>query len=352
MPVVMSLPMHVAPYPDEWLGFYVLRLAKRYHQTFVALLEYVDVRPEKPKTVTWGRFPEFDLAARRQFGAFAHVPLLTLAKMQSLSFRICHRGQWSYCRECLRCDLRSNRTPYWRTCWLDALTLYCPRHRNLLQAVNAAVILPLSNLSGTTRLLNALADTAIPSPEQDWMNGLVQRAPPLRRTFRLAAQFQHNVTVSKSFACLLDHAIHRIERALHDIPSRDALASFLGAPPQSLSVDLGFSWRDPHAASRIGTPRDRALALAIAGTLLGPCDAGKFLPASATLREELRAWIWRSLPEHWTRSSWQLMVQRCVNARLIEPWPDVERWVKPKSDDVGPPYWPTSNLQISPPDPR
>ena len=180
--MIASLPTYLAPYPGEWLGFYIERLADRYHRTLPEILDHVGIRPDKPKAITWARFMGLDNTARKTFGAFAHMPVSKLKAMQEIRFRTGHRGQWGYCLACLRSDIQAKRTPYWRRSWLDALTLRCPVHRCLLQPIEAKLILQLNNPAKTRSFLISLAEQSIPQ-ESHWIKGLVDRVAPIDSIF-------------------------------------------------------------------------------------------------------------------------------------------------------------------------
>jgi hypothetical protein len=113
------LPRVVAPYPDEWLGFWLHRVAEPYGMRVLDLLNYANAADSARTVPTWARLPGFGVQDLDSLACLLNEPRESLDRMQRLVSRPGRTGQAGYCRPCLVDDLQAPRAPYWRRDWLD-----------------------------------------------------------------------------------------------------------------------------------------------------------------------------------------------------------------------------------------
>jgi len=151
------LPWVTAPHRGEGLGYWLLRVAGVYGMRLRALLALAGVGGVGFVEPTWARLGCRPLLDWSGMGALLGEPLPRLKRMQALASPPSRWAQLAYCASCLRSDLHSARTPYWRRAWMDPYVVVCGRHRRPLRPVASNVVRPLVELHQATRLLARLA---------------------------------------------------------------------------------------------------------------------------------------------------------------------------------------------------
>lgn len=156
------LPWVVAPYPGEWLGYWLLRVAGVYGLPTRELLRLAGVPGVRFVEPTWARLGDRPLLDWRGMSRLLGEPMRRLKRMHALTSTPSRLAQLACCTSCLRRDLRGVGTPYWRRAWMDPYVAVCGRHRRPLRPVDARVVRSLVGLNQSTQLLIRLAgDDAI-----------------------------------------------------------------------------------------------------------------------------------------------------------------------------------------------
>ncbi len=170
------LPRVVAPWPGEWLGFWLHRVAEQYGMRVLDLLNYAKAADRARAVPTWARLPAFSVRDLRRLTRFLHEPRASLARMQRLVSPPGRTSQAGYCRSCLANDLEALRAPYWRRDWLDPYIGWCEIHRMRLTPIDAGVLRRLTTASSIGALMTSLAATPplgsphdLNSPHDAWI---------------------------------------------------------------------------------------------------------------------------------------------------------------------------------------
>ena len=160
----------------------------------------------------------------------------------------------------------------------------------------------------------------------------------------------HNYRFGRSFTTLLERTIEQIEKAMRDIPTRVALAQLLGALTAFIKLQPTAPWKRMHIVSRMAIQRERTWVTAAALILIGPCAWTRCSSSTISLRQSLRDWLWHSI-DRYHADSWQHLVKNCVDATLIEAWPEIENWTRQVRNHrqiyvVDPPRSPTTTVEV------
>lgn len=154
----MRLPWVVAPYPGEWLGYWLHRVAEPYGLHVADLLHIAGVTHEKRPMPTWGRLTNLGKIDLGRIKEALGEPRSKLCAMQR---RISCNGpmaQVGYCRTCLLADRDAGRPLYWRRDWMDPYVGWCETHRISLSALDAGAVRPLRTSHETVLFLDSIAD--------------------------------------------------------------------------------------------------------------------------------------------------------------------------------------------------
>lgn len=164
MTTASRLPWVTAPFPGEWLGYWLLRVGSVYGLQLRALLTLAGVTGVRFVEPTRARLASRPLLDWSGMSVLLGESLARLRRMQALASPPSKWAQLGCCTSCLGSDLRNARTPYWRCAWMDPYVVVCARHRRLLQPVESRIVRALVDLRQSTRLLTRLAaeETAQP----------------------------------------------------------------------------------------------------------------------------------------------------------------------------------------------
>ena len=125
----MPLPIVPPPLADEWLGYWLLRIADRYGLRIAALLGRTPGLLNPPGNQPWtGRLEctEADWAALEYSTRRAPGFLQAMQEQYFFEVRGSERG---FCQMCLADDVTSSGLPYWRRYWMDPCYCAVPRSR-------------------------------------------------------------------------------------------------------------------------------------------------------------------------------------------------------------------------------
>ena len=324
----MPLPIIPPPFSDEWLGFWLLRVADRYGMRIAALLERTPGFINPPRSQTWTKRLE---CGEEQWAALAYLTRRepgSLKAMQ-LQFSAAERGtERGFCRTCLAEDLASAGIPYWRRYWMDPCCVWCHHHDRVLDLPPQLSALGLRSYSHVaTRLAELAAPGSSENPSgvvPQWVQSLARCA--VLPGFLHAAEGRISTPI---VAELLDSIAESILVARYDDNAAEELAVVVGAPGASA---LGFEELrrvQVTTGSCIGQVRllqHRRWLMGLASKIasFGPsADQGESSVAA-------RNWLWRHL-----YAVGVVRLVRAVQAARTEgcicAWPEVEQWKPPTS---------------------
>lgn len=158
------LPWVVAPHPDEWLGFWLHRVAETYGLRVRDLLAHAGTLSKATTAPTWARLPPFGIQDLERLSRLLHEPAAWIERMRRLVSPLGRTTQAGYCWHCLVSDLGAQRAPYWRRDWMDPYAGWCETHRRRLAPVDAGELRQLATARSIGALMASLAATP-PAPD-------------------------------------------------------------------------------------------------------------------------------------------------------------------------------------------
>lgn len=280
----MTLPFVPEPYPSEWIGFWLHRVAAVYGIDLPSLFVEINAVDQKEHPMTWGQIEYLTLDTIIELSRKLNISRSILKSMQRLISTRMRYAQVGCCPLCLINDGESDRQMYWRNQWMDPYYGWCSDHQKRLVAVDSKDIRRLRTDAQTDRFFSNLIDNTRDDLSWETTANLDQACSIIK----LQTVLHKEVNRSKlSYALPLRMIVDRI--AHHGLANATEL--------NSMSVHLML----PLANEVISTRKDsfvgylatmkrfdqRAEALRLAAIVLWPSHDEQ------VIREE----IWRQLPD-------------------------------------------------------
>lgn len=324
----MPLPIIPPPFSDEWLGFWMMRVADRYGMRIAALLERTPGFINPPRRQAWTKRVE---CGEGQWAALAYMTRRepgSLKAMQTQFFPAERGAERGFCRTCLAEDLSSSGVPYWRRYWMDPCCVWCHHHDRVLDLHPQLSALGLRSYS---HVAARLAELAAPRSSENsscvvpkWVQSLARCA--VLPGFLHAAE---GTLSAPTVAELLDSIAQSILVARHDDNAAEELAVVVGAPGASaLEFEelRGDQVTTESCIGQIRLLRHRRWLMGLASKI------ASFGPSASQGESSVAArnWLWR----HLYAVGVGKLVRAVRGARregLICAWPEVEQWTPPRS---------------------
>ncbi len=160
----MSLPYVPLPHTDEWLGFWLHRIAAVYGMNLGRLLGELNCLRDTSWRPTWGQMRTLSSVELSDLAEMLRESPSALAAMQHLISPRVPSAQVGCCARCLGEGSLIDAPLYWRRSWMDPYQGWCDRHWITLMPIDSAEFRFLASWPRTEAVLKSLRRDAVNYP--------------------------------------------------------------------------------------------------------------------------------------------------------------------------------------------
>ncbi|MBC7500582.1 MAG: TniQ family protein [Herminiimonas sp.] len=332
------LPVVVLPAKDECLGSWIGRVAAVYAVSTPSLLAHFGIQSRGTSYRNWLTLGGLNAAEMMNLARALRRATDTLKAMATSPWNLIGTAEFGMCAHCMLETSIAGHPIYWRSDWLNATTVGCPKHSTWLTGVAGTVFIQSANWLGVDRIILELAKRTVARASNQHlpdltgpvnMSALNLQAIFSGRASDRVAQVRYGATSSGEARLVAQDLLD----AMLATDSSDwggsgltAFSSLLGVPIASASLSITPRVTRSNCIRHVKRLEARIFAMAVVDNLMSASaridspDAQQERNDANSLRTH---WLWTLMPS----SSLALLTERAANwptNYVTVCWPELE----------------------------